>query len=85
MTSVSESRRSNRRVFTTPVIIDLDGVDAAHPDHRDEDPVPGEQLDDQPLDPRRPAAGPALDDHVADLADLVAGAVEDRQTRGSGR
>ena len=51
---------------------DLDGVDAAHPGHRDEDPVPGEQLDHQPLDPRRAHPGPTLDDDVPDPPDLVA-------------
>ena len=57
----------------------LDGVDAAHPGHRDEDPVPGEQLHHQSLDPRGAPVGPPLDDDVADLAHLVPGVVEDRQ------
>ena len=79
ITSVSDSRRSKRRVLTTPEITTCDGVDAAHPGHRDEDPVPGEQLDHQALDPRGMAAGPALHHDVAHLAHLVPGVVEDRQ------
>ena len=49
------------------------------PGHRDEDPVPGEQLHHQALDPRRPTVGAALQHDVAHLAHLVPGIVEDRQ------
>jgi hypothetical protein len=59
---------------------DLDGVDAVDPGHRDEDAVPGKQLDDESFYPGRVAARPSLDDDVAHLSNLVASAVEHRQT-----
>ena len=79
MTSVSDSRRSKRRVLTHAGDHDLDRVDARRADHRDEDAVPGEELDDQALDPRRQQPGPALHEDVTQPPDLVARRVEDRQ------
>src|SRR6185436_21157766 len=62
----------------------LDAADAADPGHRDEDPMPGEQLHDQTLDPRGASVGPPLDDDVADLTHLVPSVVEDRQAANPG-
>jgi hypothetical protein len=56
------------------------GIDAANPSHRDEDPLPGEQLDNQPLYPWRATSCSALNDDVSYLADLVTGTVQHRQT-----
>ena len=54
-------------------------VDAVHACHRHEDPVACKQLDHKPLHSWSTASGAALHDNIADLPDLVPGAVEDWQ------
>ena len=58
---------------------DLERVDAGGADHRDEDPVPGEELDDETLHAGGEQAGATLHDDVTQPAHLVARRVEDRQ------
>src|SRR5215212_4553608 len=63
---------------------DLNRVDAVDSGHRNEDAMPGEQLDHEPLHPGRVAARPSLDDDVANLSDLITSAVEHGQTADPG-
>ena len=65
--------------------VDLPGVDVGHPGHRHEDPAPAEDLGDEAEHAGLVTLGPQRHDEVADLADLVALGVEDRQTDQAGR
>ena len=62
-----------------PGRVDLPAVDVGHPGHRHEDPAPAEHLGDQPEHPRLVDLRAHRHHEVADLADLVALGVEDRQ------
>ena len=59
--------------------VDLPAVDVRHPGHRHEDPATAEHLGHQAEHARLVDLGPDGHHEVADLADLVALGVEDRQ------
>ena len=84
-TSVSVGRCSKRRMFTTPVVITWPlSTWVTRVIGTKMRPAP-EDLDDQAQHPGLQTARTEHHDEVADLADLVARGVEDRQPGQSGR